>query len=371
MSTLDPIVFVVPGDPKQRTGGYLYDAHMVQALERAGHNVSVVGLAGQFPMPDQLAKDSLRAVLLAHPKNTLVIIDGLALGGLGETVAAIRRDLINQHTPSERARWVALVHHPLADETGLNKQQSQWLWQQEKLALAHCDQVIVTSPFTASRLVNQGYVATLPTVVTPGVAPAPLAQQRQLKNPSQATRMLSVASLTPRKGHAVLLQALQSLKDLNWVSEWVGDATRDPTHAHQLMQSITERGLDDRVVCWGEQDTEQLAERYGVADVCVLPSFYEGYGMVITEAIARGLPVITTDGGALPDTLPAGAGLIVPAGDAQALAEALRAWCEDASLRQSLTQGAIKARASLADWSQAGQCFIDALKFNTLKRPVQ
>lgn len=372
MSTLDPIVFVVPGDPKQRTGGYLYDAHMVQALDRAGHSVSVVGLAGQFPMPDQLAKDSLRAVLLAHPKNTLVIIDGLALGGLGETAQAVRQDPAwQQKNHLERARWVALVHHPLADETGLDKQQSQWLWQQEKLALAHCDQVIVTSPFTASRLVNQGYVDTPPTVVTPGVAPAPLAQQRQLKNASQGTRMLSVASLTPRKGHRVLLQALHLLKDLNWVSEWIGDATRDPVHAHQLMQLITELGLDDRVVCWGEQDADQLAKRYDVSDVCVLPSFYEGYGMVITEAIARGLPVITTDGGALPDTLPVGAGLIVPAGDAQALAEALRAWCEDASLRQSLTQGAIKARASLADWSESGQRFIAALKFNTLKRPVQ
>lgn len=365
MSTLDPIIFVVPGDPTQRTGGYLYDAHMVQALEQAGHSVSVVGLAGQFPIPDQLAQDSLQAVLLAHPKNTLVIIDGLALGGLGQTVQAIRQDPAWQQR--ERARWVALVHHPLADETGLDEQHSQWLWQQEKIALAHCDQVIVTSAFTAQRLIDRGYVETPPTVVTPGVASAPLAQHSQLKNPSQGARMLSVASLTPRKGHAVLLQALHPLKDLNWVSEWVGDATRDPIHAHQLMQSITELGLHDRVVCWGEQDANQLAARYDMADVCVLPSFYEGYGMVITEAIARGLPVITTDGGALRDTLPAGAGLIVPAGDAQALAEALRAWCENASLRQTLTQGAIAARASLSDWSEAGQCFIEALRFNTLK----
>jgi len=365
MSAPHPIVFVVPGDPNQRTGGYLYDAHMVNALKQAGHAVRVVGLDGQFPIPDAVAKESLSAVLSAHPTDALIIIDGLALGGLGEVVTAIRN---NQeiYPAASRARWVGLVHHPLADETGLDADTTQWLWGQEKLALSTCDQVIVTSAFTASRLMERGYIDTPPIIVTPGVDKAPLAKHAKLEfsaTKPAAARLLTVASLTPRKGHAVLLEALAEIKALDWVSEWVGDPRRDGDHANGLMQQIEALGLTDRVVLWGEQDAQALHERYGSAHVCVLPSFYEGYGMVITEAIARGLPVITTDGGALPTTVPEGAGIIVPAGDAKALASALRSWCEDATLRASLIQGAIEARESLTDWSKAGERFIEAALF--------
>ena len=369
MSAPHPIVFIVPGDPNQRTGGYLYDAHMVQALEKAGHEVQVVGLDGQFPIPDAVAKESLAAVLSAHPTDALIIIDGLALGGLGEVVTAIRQDQM-QHPGEFRARWVGLVHHPLADETGLDAETIEWLWQQEKLALSACDQVIVTSSFTASRLMERGYVDTPPTIVTPGVDKAPLVKHAKLKVPATepapeptTARLLTVASLTPRKGHAVLLQALSEINDLDWVSEWVGDPYRDADHAKSLMKRIEALDLTDRVVCWGEQDAQGLDERYESAHVCVLPSFYEGYGMVITEAIARGLPVITTDGGALPTTVPEGAGIIVPASDAQALAAALRSWCEDSVLRESLIQGAIEAREALRAWSEAGERFIDAALF--------
>jgi len=365
MSVPHPIIFIVPGDPNQRTGGYLYDARMVEALKKAGHAVQVVGLDGLFPIPDAVAKESLTAVLSAHPTDAVIIIDGLALGGLGEVVTAIRQNQ-EQHPAESRARWVGLVHHPLADETGLDPNTKEWLWQQEKLALSTCDQVIVTSSFTASRLMERGYVDTPPTIVTPGVDRAPLAKHTKLRAPATepaTARLLTVASLTPRKGHAVLLQALAKIKALDWVSEWVGDPDRDADHAKWLMQSIKDLGLQDRVLCSGEQDAQGLHERYDTAHVCVLPSFYEGYGMVITEAIARGLPVITTDGGALPITVPEGAGIIVPAGDAQALAAALRSWCEDSALRASLIQGAIKARESLTDWTEAGERFIDATLF--------
>lgn len=365
MSAPHPIVFIVPGDPNQRTGGYLYDARMVEALKKAGHEVQVVGLAGQFPIPDAVAKESLTAILSAYPTDALIIIDGLALGGLGEVVTAVRQNQ-EQHPADSRARWVGLVHHPLADETGLDAETTQWLWQQEKLALSACDQVIVTSSFTASRLMERGYVDTPPTIVTPGVDRAPLAKHTKLRAPateSATARLLTVASLTPRKGHAVLLQALSEINDLDWVSEWVGDPYRDADHAKSLMKQIEALDLTDRVVCSGEQDAQGLHQRYESAHVCVLPSFYEGYGMVITEAIARGLPVITTDGGALPTTVPEGAGIIVPAGDAQALATALRSWCEDSALRASLIRGAVEAREALTDWTEAGDRFTQAALF--------
>lgn len=93
----------------------------------------------------------------------------------------------------------------------------------------------------------------------------------------------------------------------------------------------------------------------------MLASYYEGYGMVVTEALARGLPVITTTGGALADTLPAEAGLAVSPGDSRALAAALARWFEAPALRARLRGGARDARQRLGDWHAAGDAFAEAL----------
>ncbi len=359
------VLFIVPGDPDQRTGGYLYDAHMVKAMEASGIDVTVLGLAGQFPIPDEDAKHAMQEALVSVPSSAVVIIDGLALGGLGETVQAT----LAQRT-HPKPRLIGLVHHPLADERGLDPQQAQWLYQQERLALSCCDQVIVTSPFTARRLIERAYVTQPPSVVTPGVVQSALAKSASdpsTEDEDHRHRFLCVASITPRKGHAVLLEALDAIRDLPWVCQWVGDHGRDPRHAQALTHRIDALELTDRIECLGELDEASLDVLYHQADVCVLPSWYEGYGMVVTESLARGLPMITTDGGALPDTLPQGAGLIVPAGDAHALAQALSSWCQDAELRETLRTGAKRARANLNSWHQSGQRFIEALGLSTLE----
>ena len=353
------LVFIVPGRPDQRTGGYLYDAHITQALRDQGVAVEVVGLPGAFPLPDALAKQSLFDALTQAPARATVVVDGLALGGLGDVVERARA------ARAQPCRVVALVHHPLADERGLEAADQRWLWQQERRALRACDRVIVTSAFTAQRLIEQDYLTTAPSVVCPGVAPAPLAAAAHDVTP-RSECWLCVASLTPRKGHEVLLRALDRLRDRSWVSPWVGDAGRDPAHANTLKASIERLGLGERIPWLGELDDAALAARYHQASLCVLPSYYEGFGMVVTEAVARGLPVITTDGGALPQTLPDGAGLVVPAGDAAALAEALRQWLDDRALRQRLMRGALEARSGLASWAKAGERFIDALGLSTL-----
>ena len=350
------LVFIVPGDPEQRTGGYLYDAHIAQGLRDRGWAVEVVGLAGTFPIPDARAEQSLIEALVRPPAHTTVVVDGLALGGLSD---ALERALAQRTEP---LNLVALVHHPLADERGLTDPQSHWLWQQEQRALGLADRVIVTSPFTAQRLLDRGYLSARPSVVCPGVAPAPLAMTADPANP----RFLCVASLTPRKGHEVLVRALDRLKDRAWTCQWVGDADRDRPHAERLFATLERLGLSERIQWLGEQDDAELRDSYHRASLCVLPSYYEGYGMVVTESLARGVPVITTDGGALPDTLPPQAGLIVPAGDDAALAEALGRWLDEGALRDQLQAGAQMAREQLDTWPQATERFIDALGLSTL-----
>jgi len=362
---LSKIVFVVPGDPHQRTGGYRYDARILQALLDRGFDASVVGLDGAFPMVDDRAKESLTDALMKPPAHATVVVDGLALGGMGDAIKHARA------LRSDPMTLVALVHHPLADERGLTDRDRAWLWQQERSALACVDQVVVTSAFTAKRLVERGYLTDSPSVVCPGVDPAPLAAVAEI-NPAPRpeptpANWLCVASLIPRKGHDVLLQALNQLGDRRWHCQWVGDDQRHPEHAQRLWAEVKTLGLSERIDWLGEQDDALLAATYHRASLCVLPSHYEGFGMVVTEALARGLPVITTNGGALPQTLPDNAGLIVPAGDARALAEALRQWLDDASLRRSLQAGAREARASLTSWAQAGERFIDALGLSTLE----
>jgi len=350
MTATPDLCLIVAGDPGQLTGGYVYDAHIVEALEKRGWRVQVVGLAGRFPDPDAHAKDALETALAAQPDDARVVIDGLAMGGLPEVLEA----------HASRLDLTALVHHPLADETGLDEATRVRLFDSEARALALVARVISTSAFTARRLRDFGVAVSQ--VVEPGVEPAALAPSAlDLEDSERPQRLLCVATLIPRKGHDVLLEALADLGDRDWTLEAIGSQERDPGHAARLLEAARRHGLEGRIAWAGERSAAELAAAYHRAELFVLPSRYEGYGMVVTEALARGLPVLTTTGGALVDTLPPAAGLAVPPGDAVALGDALAAWLDDAELRRRLCRGAREARRDLDDWQQAGDRFLAAL----------
>ncbi|MCL7940514.1 glycosyltransferase family 4 protein [Halomonas sp. ATCH28] len=352
VEVMPELTLIVAGDPDQCTGGYVYDARMVTELRRQGWRVAVVGLEGRFPLADPKARRSMTAALGRLPDAARVVIDGLAMGGLPEEV--------EQH--AARLRIIALVHHPLADETGLDLAEQRAFRESEARALAAARRVIVTSSHTARGLTAYGVPDDRLRVAQPGVAPAPLAASALgHDDPTPPWRLLCVATLTPRKGHDCLLEALAGLQGRDWTLEVIGSHSRDPAHAARLLETTRRDGLTERIVWAGERDAAELAAAYHRADLFVLPSLYEGYGMVVTEALARGLPVITTTGGALADTLPPEAGIAVPPGDARALREALSRWMDDADVRRRLRCGAGQARQGLADWQQAGQAFMAAL----------
>ena len=338
--------FIVPGDPAQRTGGYLYDAHIVAALRGLGWTVDVHGLPGRFPDADATARDALERTLAGLPSGRQVVVDGLALGGLPEV--AIRH--------GRRLALVALVHHPLADERGLSPARRHCLLASERAALAAVRRVITTSPWTARRLADFGLQPSRVRTVEPGVTPLALARAD-----GEPPRLLCVGSVSPRKGQDLLVRALARLRDTPWHCDCIGSSTRDPDFAGAVAGLIHEAGLDDRIQLHGECDDARLRAAYAGADLFVLPSHYEGYGMVVTEAIAAGLPVLTTTGGALSETLPPGAGIVVPPDDVDALTEALAALIGDRARRHALREGARKARAALRDWPQAGAEFAAAL----------
>jgi glycosyltransferase involved in cell wall biosynthesis len=169
--------------------------------------------------------------------------------------------------------------------------------------------------------------------------------------------LLCVASLTPRKGHLVLLDALAELIELDWHLTCVGSMERDPACAKSIVGAIDRLGLQARVTLIGERPEAEMAPFYDRADVHVLPSYHEGYGMVLSEALARGLPLVATSAGAIPDTVPADAGLLVPPGDPRALSRALRQMMTEPGERARLLAGARAARTRLPGWSDAARAF--------------
>jgi glycosyltransferase involved in cell wall biosynthesis len=330
------LVLAFPGDLSTRTGGYLYDRRVAAELERRGWSVERLSLPAGFPFPSAADLDAAGARLAAIPDGTTALVDGLALGAMPALAAAV----------AARLDLVALVHHPLCLEAGLTAEQSSRLRASEREALAMARAVIVTSPATADSLVALMAVPRARiTVALPGTDPAALARG----SPDGTIRMLCVGTVTPRKGHAILVQALAGVRG-PWELTLAGSTERDPATVSALRSAVLAAGLGDRVTLARELGEDALAAAYDAADLFVSASLYEGYGMAIAEALARGLPVVAAAGGAVADTVPADAGLLVPPGDAAALRAALQRFLDEPDLARRLRRGAAAARERLPRW---------------------
>ncbi len=358
---------LLPGDPLTATGGYLYDRRIAAALRDLGWQVDVISLDGSFPFPTTDALARTRAQLAALPDGALTLLDGLALGAMPEEALS----------ESARLRLIALVHHPLAAETGLSPEQARRLRDSETRALRAVRAVITTSAATAAALhADYGVPADRLHPIQPGIeASPPAAAASGPKGPvDRLLQLLCVATVTPRKGHALLLRALASLRGRAWHLHCVGSLTRDPDEAQRLLALRDELGLSAQVSFRGEVDEAALQEYMRRADLFVLSAWYEGYGMAVAEALAFGLPVVTTDVGAAAQLLsgedPQGttacrAGLVVPPGDLTALTQALDRAIHDAALRVELAAGARQRAAALPTWPQAARRLASVLEHVT------
>jgi glycosyltransferase involved in cell wall biosynthesis len=342
------IAFVIPGDLETPTGGYVYDRRIIDGLRASGVDVEIRRLSARFPFPDETALRAAAGELASIPDGAVVVVDGLAGGAMPDE---LQRE-------SKRLRIVALVHHPLARETGLLKAQADDLEQSERRALEFVRHVIVTSTATAELLSREfGVDASRVTVVEPGTDPA----TRAAGSPERPVELLCVASITPRKGHVTLVRALGRLRDLEWHLTCVG-GERDRETAEQVKREVVQAGLADRVTFVGELRRRQDVDpHYDRADVFVLATEYEGYGMAVAEALARGLPVVSTPTGGITRLVGTEAGILVPAGDVAELARALRRIVSDKRERDRLREGAWRAGSALATWDAAAAKFAAVL----------
>lgn len=332
-------VFVVPGSIDTRTGGSIYDRRMAEGLRRCGWSIAVVELEGGFPQPTAAAVAGAAAALAALAAGTLVVIDGLALSALP---AVIERE-------AARLRIVALIHLPLAADVSFDADTRARLAVAEQRALAAAALVVVTGQATVGLLQQYALPRDRVVVVEPGTDPAPLARG----SGGPAVHLLCVATLNAVKGHDVLLSALATVPNRAWRLTCAGSLTRDRASADRVRALVRRLALEDRVTLIGELDAEALAACYDEADAFVLATRRETYGMAVAEALACGLPIVSTVTGAIPGLVGHDAGLLAPPDDAGALAAVLSRVIGDAALRARLAAGARQVRECLQGWELA------------------
>lgn len=351
-----PIVFLYPGRLEMPTGGYVYDRHLLKALEEIGLAVEALSLGEGYPAPTAETLAEADAILAGLADGTRVVIDGLAYGVLD--AAASRH--------GERLALIALVHHPLAHESGLSADRRAELATRERAALAHARQVVTTSAATADTLVREFAVPQErigiiePALSLPPHEPALNTTAEPGARP--CIRLLAVGSLIRRKDYPTLLAALARMTDLDWHLDIAGSRDADPDHAEEIVRQIEELGLGERITVHGALPEDAVASLYRTADIFVLTTLYEGYGMAFAEAMAHGLPVIATGEGAVATTVPASAGLVLPAGAVEAVADALRRLIADPGQRQALAEGARKHALSLPTWPDQARAFAHLLR---------
>lgn len=331
---------MVPGSIETRTGGYGYDRRIAAGLRGVGWDVRIAEIDASFPEPTRAALDGAARALAEIPDGSVVLIDGLALGAMPAQVERER----------SRLRLLAIVHHPLARERGLPATHVAALAASERRALAAVRRVVVTSAETARALAGYDVAADRIAVVEPGTDRVPLARGSR----SGDVHFLTVASIVPRKGHDVLIGALARVESASWQLTCVGSLERDRSSVERLRALIADHRLGHRVRLVGELEGDALARAYDAADVFVLPTFYEGYGMAVAEALAYGLPVVSTATGAIGEIVN-GAGILVPPGDEGALAEALSRVVASPALREKMAGEARAVRARLGDWDDASR----------------
>jgi glycosyltransferase involved in cell wall biosynthesis len=347
------LAFAVPGNLDQPTGGYAYDRRVIAELRRLGCAVDVIDLGDGFPRPTADAVREALARLQRVPANRPILIDGLALGVLPAAAQALRAT----------HKAVALVHHPLALESGLTAAAAAVLRASERAALEAVRHVIVTSAATARVLVADYGVATTDiTVAMPGNDPVAAVPKQAHGNMKQTVKLLAVGAVVRRKGYDVLLDALARLTDLDWDLVIAGDCTRNREVAGDLATKLVLLRFGSRARMTGAISDQELAGLYDSADLFVLASRHEGYGMAFTEAIAHGLPVVGTRAGAIPETVPDGAGILVPPDDVAALAAALRSMITDADLRARCAAVARRAAALLPTWDATARAILGAVR---------
>ena len=336
------LVFANSVDYARHTGGWVYNTRVMRELAALGWDVVPLDLPAGFPRPDNRAKSHSARLLASVPDGALVVADQICLSPL-ENIAKREAD---------RLRLVMIFHHPIAKEEGMPTRRRLLFRHRERRALAGCRLVVATSPSTASTLaadydVDPGRIV----VARPGIERFMPSAMKDADVP----RMLSVGAVIERKGYHFLVEALAGLRDAAWQLDIAGDLDRAPAYAEALKARISAAGLDGRVVLRGGLDADSLKACWRAAHVYIAASLHEGYGMAVAEAIARGLPTVTTPAGAVGDWLDPDAAIIVPDDSPEMLRAAIARVLDEPELRKRLRSAALEQASRFSSWADTAQ----------------
>ena len=334
------LYFVVPGaidDPERVSGGNVYDRHVRDELRNTGWDVRMVVIA------EESGPFATRA-LAKLPDGALVLIDGLIAVRESGALAA----------QSRRLRMIVLAHMVASLPPGFSTDATDLadladLAHRERAALKSADRVIATSEWTRSELISRS-LAHPHDIVTayPGTDPAPATIASRTGG-----RLLCVGVVAPHKGQDVLLRALARVTEVGeWTCTFVGSLSTAPGFVADVKHTVRGEHWATRVVFAGILAGQELDAAYARADLVVAPSRTESFGMVVAEALARGIPVLASHVGGIPEALTSsGAGVLIPADDPAALETALREWWASSPRRTELTTAAQEARTTVRSWS--------------------
>lgn len=356
------IRLVMPGNVRHNSGGNVYNAALARELAVLGAEVETCPCDGDWPVGSAGDRRRLAGLLRtpAGAGRSVILVDGLlGCGAPAELEAA---------AAAGQPVWI-LLHMPLGGHPYL-----------ERRALNAAAGVICTSGSAAAGIrARHGFDGAR--VALPGTdaaLPAP---------GSEPPHLVAVAALLPNKSQLLLLEALARLKDLAWTASLIGSDATDPAYAAQLRERADSLGLTDRVRIPGELRGPAMEAEWAAADLSLLISRAETYGLVVTESLARGVPVVVREGTGAVEALAAGertrsrvtgclvdddgqndgaeaqlpGAAVLLAEDPAPLADLLRRWLTEPGLRARWRDAATAARGRLPGWDATARTVLAAV----------
>jgi glycosyltransferase involved in cell wall biosynthesis len=346
---------LVPANIRHNSGGNVYNARLVAGMRALGAEVEVLPVDGSWPQSSAKERRRLGTVLGAWepggvPEAAVAIFDGLIAMGAPDSLEFAAK--------AGRDTWV-LVHMPAPANFDL-----------EARSLRAASGVICTSSWAADILEKRHHLRGL-RVALPGTDSAPLAEG------SIPPHIMTVAALLPNKDQVLVVEALARISELEWTASLVGSDEADPEYAGRVRAAVAAHGLESRVRITGERKGMALEEEWNRADLSVLVSEAEAFGMVVTESLAHGIPVVVRAGtgavealsfaapgegknGRLPGTAVRFPGADAPENPA-ILAGVLRDWLQDGSTREAWRAAALETRDRLPGWERPARLVLEAV----------
>lgn len=291
-----PIHHFYSTDYEQKTGGWIYNRHLISWLDRHFGGVCEMTVPVCFPTPDAAVMREIAAMFDEIEPGAVMVMDHIYGCMLLPVLEGrpFRLVLVYHHSVVEE-RGAGVL--PISPQGGRSKgardtDQSSI----EQSALRRADAVVVTSDESHAYIASRyGIAAEKIITAKPGNDPVPQSPAHD----AGPWHLLSVGAVIPRKRYEFLVEALSKLERSDWSLTIAGNTERYPDYVIDLQNLVDARALSDHVTLLGELPAPALAALWGRTHLYVASSFYEGYGMAISEAICRGVPVISTPSGAV------------------------------------------------------------------------